>query len=375
MKEDGPKMPIDRSEMKLPAYYDKMKFKRWVCLDENFNKLQHNAAFFSSVFSAQRMYSRNYFVMMYGMYLGVIAILSIPSILSVLMATKKSSSVITAYKRYLQTVFHTISWYRKDLEPESESWRSLKMVRNMHFSVGFVSQRDMVLTQFSFMGFFFISRKELNIQCSDEEMKNLCHFWRVLGHLHGITDEFNLCCESFDETLERLQIIKTDFFIPALSNCSDEFIEISKYAVSALQCYDIVDFYEPIIFNVKRLIGLPDYYYLESEIPENYDRTKLKYLQLSYIDRVNLFLSVITRQFLVKYWIIRWFYNCLMYIAELSIRYFPIVAIIRFGPRKAYVRIWTGCHGPVVENYWDRNFFEFQKRRPKFFAKCSFGIS
>jgi len=286
--------------------------------------------------------------MMFAMYLGLVAILAIPSVLKVLIYTKKSSPTVAAYKRYIQTIFHTLQWFRNDLEPGTKAWNSLKTVRKMHLNascsansanVGIISQTDLSITQFSFMGFAVLFRKELGIHCHDDELEDFCHFWRVIGHLHGIKDEYNVCCNTLEETTERLQVIRNEFLLPQLTNPSDAFQEYSKYIISGAQCFDILDYYEPIIFMMKRLIGVAGYYYIDCEIPSNFDRKNLKYLELSYLDRVNLFFSVISRQFLLKIWIIRWINNIGTYIAEFFIRYFPIVAIIRFGPRKAFVNI------------------------------------
>ena len=285
---------------------------------------------------------------MYAMYLGLVAILAIPSVLNILIHTKKSSPIVAAYKRYIQTIFHTLRWFRYDLKPGTKAWNSLETVRKMHFNascsassakIGIISQTDLSITQFSFMGFAVLFRNELGIHCHDDEMEDFCHFWRVIGHLHGIKDEFNVCCSTFEETKEKLQVIQNEFLLPQLSNPSEAFQEYSKYIISGAQCFDILDYYEPIIFMMKRLIGVTGYHYLESEIPPNFDRNNLKYLKLSYKDRVNLFFSIISRQFLLKIWIIRWINNIGTYVAEFFVRYFPIIAIIRFGVQKAYVRI------------------------------------
>lgn len=55
--------------------------------------------------------------MFVGKLCGLLAILAIHTILDVLICTKNSSTPVTAYKRYLQTLFHTINWYRYDLKP------------------------------------------------------------------------------------------------------------------------------------------------------------------------------------------------------------------------------------------------------------------
>lgn len=58
--------------------------------------------------------------MMAGKMAGLIAVLSVSTILNVLVYTKQSSTSKTAYKRYLATVFHTFSWYDYELKPGSK---------------------------------------------------------------------------------------------------------------------------------------------------------------------------------------------------------------------------------------------------------------
>lgn len=68
---------------------------------------------------AQDFYMNNLFAMFAGKLSGLLAVLAIPSILKILICTKASSTPYTAYKRYLETVFHTMSWYEHDLKPGS----------------------------------------------------------------------------------------------------------------------------------------------------------------------------------------------------------------------------------------------------------------
>lgn len=107
------------------------------------------------------MFERNYFSMMSAMYLGLLAILAIPSINNILLHTKRSSSAYTAYQRYMKTIFHVLSWFRNDMK-DSKAWKSIMLVRKIHkvasdsskrAKVGMISQKDMVITQFGFMGF------------------------------------------------------------------------------------------------------------------------------------------------------------------------------------------------------------------------------
>lgn len=132
------------------------------------------------------------------MYLGLLTILAIPSIIRVLVYTKKSSTDVTAYKRYMQTIYHTLAWFRNDLRPGTRAWESLSSVRKMHFhasrsasasAVGIISQKDLAITQYGFMGFTVVNRVQTGLQASKEELEDYCHFWRVIGHIIGIKDE------------------------------------------------------------------------------------------------------------------------------------------------------------------------------------------
>lgn len=136
--------------------------------------------------------------MMNACFIGLLSVLSIPSILKILIFTNKSSSNYTAYKRYMETIFHTLAWVRSELKPGSTSWQSLEAVRKLHFSasvagensgVGIVTQKDMAITQYGFLGFIVMSGDKFGIFGSKEDFAAIIHFWRVLGYLLGIKDE------------------------------------------------------------------------------------------------------------------------------------------------------------------------------------------
>lgn len=52
-----------------------------------------------------------------------------------------------------------------------------------------VSQRDMALTQFGFVGIILLKRKELSIKGTEEDEKGIVHFWRTIGYMLGIQDK------------------------------------------------------------------------------------------------------------------------------------------------------------------------------------------
>lgn len=78
------------------------------------------------------------------------------------------------------------------------SFRNIMTVRSFHTSaskeancIGFgnITQRDMVLTQFVFIGIPLLSPHLLGLARSEEGMEGLVHFWRVIGYLLGIQDK------------------------------------------------------------------------------------------------------------------------------------------------------------------------------------------
>lgn len=71
---------------------------------------------------------------------------------------------------------------------------SLKNVRKKHCiaskrsceaGIGRISQLDMALTQFGFMGFTLLCADYLGVATNDEELDGLLHFWRVIGRMLG----------------------------------------------------------------------------------------------------------------------------------------------------------------------------------------------
>lgn len=54
---------------------------------------------------------------------------------------------------------------------------------------GPITQCDMAVTQFGFMGFPLLVQEKLGLHGSEEDLEGFIHFWRVIGHLLGINDQ------------------------------------------------------------------------------------------------------------------------------------------------------------------------------------------
>ena len=140
--------------------------------------------------------------MFVGMLCGLIAVLAVPSILNVLICTRKSSTIADAYRRYIRTIFIIVTWnwfsFGSTKSMESRAWQSLISVRKTHLTASkhcsairksFISQTDMALTQYGFMGFITLKANLLGLNATDDDfLTAIVHFWRVIGYMLGIKD-------------------------------------------------------------------------------------------------------------------------------------------------------------------------------------------
>lgn len=58
--------------------------------------------------------------------------------------------------------------------------------------LGFISQRDMALTQFGFVGVAILKGRKLGFAGGDEELEGFIHLWRTIGYCMGIEDRYVL---------------------------------------------------------------------------------------------------------------------------------------------------------------------------------------
>lgn len=64
--------------------------------------------------------------------------------------------------------------------------------RHCNSGNGRISQMDMAITQFGFMGFVLCRPKLIGIhEMTNEELEDFIHVWRVIGHIMGIEERFD----------------------------------------------------------------------------------------------------------------------------------------------------------------------------------------
>nr|XP_022909849.1 uncharacterized protein LOC111420980 [Onthophagus taurus] len=211
---------VFRSGMKIPEYYDKEKFKR-----------------------GQQFFHRNIFAMLFGKFLGLISDLTLISSQKILEHTNQSNEPKTAFKRYVSTIFSMYTWYTYDLIPGSKSWESLKRIRTIHNfaslkchknQIGEIAQYHMALAQFGFMGLIVSKSEKIGIFPNQKEMDDFIHFWRVIGHMLGIEEKYNICRETFKETKEICDEIIAEIISPALNEWDESFLKMTRALIEGM---------------------------------------------------------------------------------------------------------------------------------------------
>ncbi|CAL4212069.1 unnamed protein product, partial [Meganyctiphanes norvegica] len=213
-------------------------------------------------------YFKRYFLMMFTSKLvSLMCILAYESILKVLRFTGKSSTPQTAYRRYLGTLKHIISWYSGDIwDPQSKAHRSLVMVRKMHTSshrsavkanITMTSQLDMVVTQWAFMGLALTHGQHLGMRGTKEELEGFVHFWRCAGYLLGIEDRFNLCRGTLDDVKKECHNVLHEHILPAMTRPPEGFESMSAALLNGTHM--VVPFIDEGAFRQYShyVIGLP----------------------------------------------------------------------------------------------------------------------
>ncbi|XP_029709330.1 uncharacterized protein LOC115255401 isoform X2 [Aedes albopictus] len=322
------RIPVDKHEVNfqisLPPWFDRDKFKR-----------------------GQRFFRNNYVAIMAAHMCGLVTVFAALSILKVLIFTKQSATPAAAYKRYYRTVLHIQSWYFEELEPASNSWKSLEYVRRIHAVSGknanaadsrmLISQKDVAITQFGFVGYVVLNHRKLGVQYSREGVEGFVHLWRTIGYMLGLEDRFNLCTEDFDTSVQRMTLVNDHFFRPGLQNPSADFDHMTRIMIDGMWCYSTLLNYDAFMFMTRRLSNVPGHYYWNDE-PR--DGAEAVYKDFSWFSRVMLNVLMVIHEVLLNYTVTRWFANWFfLFNTTVANKYFPVLAMVTHGFRKAYVKI------------------------------------
>ncbi|GAB0088728.1 uncharacterized protein DMENIID0001_031920 [Sergentomyia squamirostris] len=336
-------LDVNSYEIKLPSFYDKVKYER-----------------------ARKFYFDNIYGFFMGNLTGLISILAIQSILRVLICTKQSSTPKTAYRRYIATLLHVVNFYSSNPDNNSKCYKSIAAVRKKHIKSskysdkhkqGIVSQKDMALTQFGFLGFILTQPKMLGIREDGENFEALVHLWRVVGYMLGIDNEYNICTDSLSTTMARMRLVNSEILVPCLANTKPDFNEMVHAMIEGLWCFNPFLTTPAFVYLTNRMAGVPGYYYGKEEQAtelqrlkntpeypvketETHDGLSPIYKNMSWWNRFVFCMIVYILETLVySITVFRWFFNNNITSSLFIIKWFPFLAIPKFGFRSSYVRI------------------------------------
>ncbi|XP_013167360.1 PREDICTED: uncharacterized protein LOC106117543 [Papilio xuthus] len=236
----------------LPKWYDEV----------NFNQ-------------ARRFYWHNCYGLTLAMLLGLVNVLAVPSILKILVGARRSNDVYPAFKRYLSTFLHAVSWFETDLKPGSHSWESVYKVRKRHILMskaamlkgqGIICQRDLALTLFGFIGFTFLKPEKFGVETlQKDDWDAYNQFWRVIGYMIGIEDRYNICRNSVEETRQVCQLILQRVYTPYLTYPPEYFEYMAHIMLEGVSSANPTVNTPSLLYWTKYLAEVPGYVYTEGE--------------------------------------------------------------------------------------------------------------
>ncbi|KAJ8963283.1 hypothetical protein NQ318_018750 [Aromia moschata] len=297
----------------LPPFYDEELFKK-----------------------GQQFFYKHIFAFFVNKCLGLVAVLAVPSILRILMFTKMSNTCVTSYRRYMATIFHMMVWYDSDFKPGSRLWRSIEAVRDKHNSasrrgctaglVG-ITQKDMALTQFGFMGIALTRSKYIGIhEGTEEEWRAFLHVWRVVGYLMGIEDRFNLCSGTVEETRQICDLLIDQVFRPHVEQKDKDFLAMSSYMVNGLWSMSPMLKFESIMCYLHALLQTPN------------GALKPTYMPLNFSQYFSFRLGVAVAHSLRWSWW-RIYHNYTKIVSLWLMKVFPFLGYYQFGYANSHVYI------------------------------------
>lgn len=200
---------------------------------------------------------------------------------------------------------------------------------------GIISQKDMALTQFTFMGFHLLNPDLFGIVGSPEQFEAFNHLWRVIGFLLGTKDKFNVCGETLEETQSRLEAMREDIFAPALQFSSPEYDDYTRIAIKGMWHTDPTLHSDSMMWMMRRAIKVPGYYYFDSEGSGE----KRIYENLTLYAKFRILLDVIAFENLSHIFIFRWLFNTFRFLYVMLDKLYPLLAVLSFGKKIATVEI------------------------------------
>lgn len=182
---------------------------------------------------------------------GLLGLMFLPGAVRVLSITQKSDNPLRAFLRYLSTINHTLTWYKKDKQARKESFKTVRKLHaaankksiSIHGESSFMTQFDMVTTQWAFVGPAIILPEKLGFGSpSDEDLDAIRHLMYLVGKFLGIKDEFNLCSGDLADCKAYCHDILANVFRPAMVDVSNPMEGMADHLLMGMHLFNpIID--------------------------------------------------------------------------------------------------------------------------------------
>lgn len=284
-------LPLDLQKL-LPGIYHCLPNDYTIPID------QKPVWFDKKKFEMGQAFTKKYFTGLNASdMLSLILLFSFPDDLEPLIFSGNSGSPFTAFRRYLSTVLRVTSWYDHDIwSKDNPGYLNLKKVRALHLNVSkqlnsapyedikdkitlcessnkplmwttkkelllkdfqcgcpfktakpfdnkrpgkvFITQLDMSITQFAFVGLLVTYPEKFGAgSATKEELEAFLHLWRSIGYLLGIEDRFNFCTGNLEEVVQRCHAVIDYWVKPNLQHITEDWEHMSRCLTEGLTYY------------------------------------------------------------------------------------------------------------------------------------------
>ena len=117
-----------------------------------------------------------------------------------------------------------------------------------------MSQLDMLVTQFCFVGFITTYPELFGILSSRDSagIEGFNHLWALIGHLLGIQAEFNICLE---RNASKRKLVLSEILLPEFMNCHVVTVRLWKFLLQGVQSFIPFITLRAVLLFVCRLIS------------------------------------------------------------------------------------------------------------------------
>ncbi|GBN51223.1 hypothetical protein AVEN_258850-1 [Araneus ventricosus] len=186
------------------------------------------------------------------------------------MFTGKSSTKNKLLHRNLKATKSVQKWYEGDVWDVNDSaHQTLTIARSMHARVGkkmaslndgvvYMSQWDMVLGQWAFVGPIVLCPSLVGLHgWTNDDYDAIFHFWRTIGYLFGIEDKYNLCQGSYNQILTACEKILHKEYKPVVEKSDPISVVLAKNSTEAMSMIVPLYTWPALATYIYELVGLP----------------------------------------------------------------------------------------------------------------------